>query len=72
MVKKNLNIDFVNLVFIERRHLVMKIKFKKWGSPYFCFEVEKPVNMLSPGVRRTDITRRWQGTRQRKESGRMS
>ena len=46
----------------------MKIK---WGSPYSCFEVEKPVNMLFPGVRRIDITRRWQGTGQRKVSGRM-
>jgi len=35
----------------------MKIKFKKWGSPYSCFEVEKPVNMLFPGVRRIEITR---------------
>ena len=48
----------------------MKIK---WGSPYSCFEVEKRLNMLSPGVRRIlrNHTRRWQGTRQRKESGRM-
>ena len=70
MVKKNLNIRFYQFGFHSKEALVMKIK---WGSPYSCFEVEKPLNMLSPGVRRIlrNHTRRWQGTRQRKESGRM-
>ena len=70
MVKKNLNIRFYQFGFHWKEALVMKIK---WGSPYSCFEVEKPLNMLSPGVRRIlrNHTRRWQGTRQRKESGRM-
>ena len=43
----------------------MKIK---WGSPYSCFEVEKPVNMLSPGLRRIVINHK-EMARNRTEEG---